>query len=505
MPIRRPLLTEGLPANPVLDPTMLALVGAYYQIAGGVVVPAAHAASHAAGGTDPVTLTQAQITGLVSDLALRVLKSGDTMSGNLTLGSGGNLTLTGGATAAQGNIQMSAPASAVYDSNVLYLGNNNQTCGMIASATNAFLAANGPYFGLRGNNYTATASQRGNLFLAAGNPAAPGSAEGSVAILTGNDLTRLLVTNAGKVLLSGTSAAASFVDASILQVNGTVTQAAGGDFYAVRVNPTLTKASSGTHPYALGVFVQAPTISGGAGAVTNAASLAIEAQPTGASNNYALLILAGKARFDGNVQIGVAGAGTAKLHIAAGSASASTAPLKFTSGPLLGAAEAGAVEFLTDKAYLTITTGTARKELALADSALTAGQQPTTTTNGRLTDSRKYSIYATSTSTGVPGSTTTLPLFTLASGELRFLRITVKAKTASNAHLFGRTLDAMWRAPGGVLSAVGSTSLGTAMTAGNLAAAGLAMSSSGTTVQVTCTDTTGCGSTVTWEAFGEYY
>ena len=368
----------------------------------------AHAASHAAGGTDPVTLTQSQVTGLVGDLAaataaaaaaqatataaqpgsanltslaglagvadrlsyftaaatlalatlttygrsliaaidaaaaktllalvkadvglgnvdntsnadapvstaqaaadaLRVLKAGDTMSGTLTLGSGGNLTLTGGATAAQGNIQMSAPASAVYDSNVLYLGNNNQTCGMIASATNAFLAANGPYFGLRGNTYAATASQRGNLFLAAGNPTTPGATEGTVAILTGNNLTRLLVNNAGKVLLGGTSAAASFVDASVLQVSGTVTQAAGGDFYAVRFNPALTKAASGTHAYALGVFVQAPAIAGGAGAVTNAASLAIEAEPTGATNNYALWVLAGKSRFGGSVQIGATG------------------------------------------------------------------------------------------------------------------------------------------------------------------------------------------------------
>lgn len=56
MPIRRPLLTEGLPPNPVFDPAFLALVGAYYQIAAGVVVPAAHAASHQTGGADPLAL-----------------------------------------------------------------------------------------------------------------------------------------------------------------------------------------------------------------------------------------------------------------------------------------------------------------------------------------------------------------------------------------------------------------------------------------------------------------
>ncbi len=74
------------------------------------------------------------------------------------------------------------------------------------------------------------------------------------------------------------------------------------------------------------------------------------------------------------------------LHIKAGTATASTAPLKFTSGTLLTTAEAGAVEFLTDKYYGTITTGAARKEFTLNDAALTSGKVPVATTNGRLTD-----------------------------------------------------------------------------------------------------------------------
>lgn len=78
---------------------------------------------------------------------------------------------------------------------------------------------------------------------------------------------------------------------------------------------------------------------------------------------------------------------TAIVHIAAGTTSASNAPLKFTSGSLQTTAEAGAVEFLTDKGYLTITTGAARKELTLNDAALTSGTIPVATTNGRLTDS----------------------------------------------------------------------------------------------------------------------
>lgn len=65
----------------------------------------------------------------------------------------------------------------------------------------------------------------------------------------------------------------------------------------------------------------------------------------------------------GNVGIGL-DVPTAKLHIASGTTAASTAPLKFTSGSLNTTAEAGAVEFLTDDYYATITTGAARHKLA---------------------------------------------------------------------------------------------------------------------------------------------
>lgn len=198
---------------------------------------------------------------------------------------------------------------------------------------------------------------------------------------------------------------------------------------------------------------------------------------------------------------------TARLHLAAGTTSANSAPLKLSSGTLMTAAEAGAVEFLTDKAYLTITTGTARKELTLNDATLTAGQQPTTTTDGRLTNSNKFSIYATGTTPGTAGSAVNLTLLTLPNnGDLRFLRITVKAKSAAAMpDLFGRTMDAMWGNGAGTLTQVGTSTLGTAMTVGNLAAATIATTASGTTLRVTCTDVTGCAAVVTWEVFGEYY
>lgn len=79
---------------------------------------------------------------------------------------------------------------------------------------------------------------------------------------------------------------------------------------------------------------------------------------------------------------------TAHLHLGAGTTSASTAPLKFTSGTSMTSAEAGAVEYTTDDLFFTISTGTARKRILFADptGGLTSGRVPVATTNGRLTD-----------------------------------------------------------------------------------------------------------------------
>lgn len=103
-----------------------------------------------------------------------------------------------------------------------------------------------------------------------------------------------------------------------------------------------------------------------------------------------------KWRWGGSGAFGLGNTGalpTAYLHLKAGTATASTAPIKLTSGTLLTTAEAGGIEFLTDKAYFTITTGAVRKELALNDSALVSGNLIEATTNGRLQN-------ATTTGTG---------------------------------------------------------------------------------------------------------
>ncbi len=80
---------------------------------------------------------------------------------------------------------------------------------------------------------------------------------------------------------------------------------------------------------------------------------------------------------------------TAKLHLAAGSTAASSAPIKLTSGPVTSVTEIGTIEFTTDDLFFTITTGTARKRLLMADptGGITSGQVLYATTNGRATGS----------------------------------------------------------------------------------------------------------------------
>lgn len=86
----------------------------------------------------------------------------------------------------------------------------------------------------------------------------------------------------------------------------------------------------------------------------------------------------------------IRGAGTstgARVQLPAGTTS--QPPFRFQSGSLAtgGNIVAGNMEFLTDKFYATITTGTAVKEFTLNEGALTSGTIPIATTNGRLTDS----------------------------------------------------------------------------------------------------------------------
>jgi hypothetical protein len=90
----------------------------------------------------------------------------------------------------------------------------------------------------------------------------------------------------------------------------------------------------------------------------------------------------------GFMSVGYGGTTEGVLTLKAGTATAKTCPIKFHSGTLMTNAEAGAVEFLTDDFYGTITTGPARKKFVLDNgTSLVADRIPYATTNGRLNDS----------------------------------------------------------------------------------------------------------------------
>jgi hypothetical protein len=67
-----------------------------------------------------------------------------------------------------------------------------------------------------------------------------------------------------------------------------------------------------------------------------------------------------------------ANGGHKTITVKAGTSSAGTAPLKFTSGTLMTASEAGAMEFNNDALYFTVTTASTRKKVALYDDSLGA-------------------------------------------------------------------------------------------------------------------------------------
>jgi hypothetical protein len=92
---------------------------------------------------------------------------------------------------------------------------------------------------------------------------------------------------------------------AIFRVTSTMTALTSKDIYSLKFAPTFNKASSGVHDYFIGLNIQPPTIGGGAATVSNAATLFIGGQPSGATNNYALWVHSGTSRLNGNTHLAV--------------------------------------------------------------------------------------------------------------------------------------------------------------------------------------------------------
>jgi len=131
----------------------------------------------------------------------------------------------------------------------------------------------------------------------------------------------------------------SSVDQIGLTVNPNVNQTGSASYTGLNISPTEITTGSG-----LNYLIRAGV---------------------GAANDF-VMTTAGK------MGIGPA-TPTATLHLKAGTASASSAPIKLTSGTLMTTPEAGAIEFLTDAFHATITTGAARRTFAFLESPTFTG------------------------------------------------------------------------------------------------------------------------------------
>jgi hypothetical protein len=110
-----------------------------------------------------------------------------------------------------------------------------------------------------------------------------------------------------------------------------------------------TTGSGGISQRVATSFTQPTFASSSAVTVNNAANIYIAGPPIAGSNTtltntHSLYVNSGTSYLGGNVGIGTT-APTAKLNLAAGSAAASSAPLKFTTGTLMTTPEDGAMEY----------------------------------------------------------------------------------------------------------------------------------------------------------------
>lgn len=127
-------------------------------------------------------------------------------------GTGGELALAtifdgGGGTryAERGNgnniISMTAAASSAFTTNMIRIGGSNQMGAFNFSSASTLTAANGPYYMARGNTYSAISTQRGTMFMSAGNPSTPAQGEGEIQFYTGADLLRASFRNDGTLMI----------------------------------------------------------------------------------------------------------------------------------------------------------------------------------------------------------------------------------------------------------------------------------------------------------------
>jgi hypothetical protein len=94
----------------ILQGTTYSVLADWQELLTPISAPAAHAASHVAAGSDPLTLSESQITNLTTDLAAKFPYAGGTMTGALTVG-GQIYNTTGGYKFSDTTVQTTAAAT----------------------------------------------------------------------------------------------------------------------------------------------------------------------------------------------------------------------------------------------------------------------------------------------------------------------------------------------------------------------------------------------------------
>lgn len=183
----------------------------------------------------------------------------------------------------------------------------------------------------------------GDASLDINGQAGTGTGNGGKVSVTGGASGNGATGNGGAINLTGGAAIST-------NGNGGGADLIGGDATGTGTAGTVTitgGASAGASGTAGGVNIDSGAPTGGTAAAVN----------IGVSNASAVNI--GKSSGTIGLQ--------APTTLQTGSAAAGDFPLKFVSGTLMATAEVGAIEFLTDKYYGTITTGALRKQFAFAD------------------------------------------------------------------------------------------------------------------------------------------
>jgi hypothetical protein len=112
-------------------------------------------------------------------------------------------------------------------------------------------------------------------------------------------LSKLNVSGAGPHVVGGATAAnirlyltgaftAGAGTGTAVRLDGAITPVVGADAVGLLLAPVFVEAGSGTHADFIGARLDAPSITPGAAALTNASTLKITGAPSGATNNYAM-------------------------------------------------------------------------------------------------------------------------------------------------------------------------------------------------------------------------